>query len=182
MERTESIEKLLNTLGSEISKDLYDLDLKFKVVGELEKSADYSPKLMISIQTDKEIPNTLTVQNADWSYGKYATLEDLQWDLRQLLKYIGINDQEVGIILNQSQLRTNDLPFPEEYDYINNPERFTTFADETFILENDTGWVYYLDFDNKIDQENATHLSEIEAEEWWVRLTNEDKKKLEKLY
>ena len=182
MELTEPIEKLLNTSGSQISKDLYDLDLKFKVVGELEKSADYSPKLMISIQTDKEIPNTLTVQNADWSYGKYATLEDLQWDLRQLLKYIGINDQEVGIILNQSQLRTNDLPFPEEDDYINNPERFTTFADETFILENDTGWVYYLDFDNKIDQENATHLSEIEAEEWWERLTNEDKKKLEKLY
>ena len=68
MERTESIEKLLNTLGSEISKDLYDLDLKFKVVGELEKSADYSPKLMISIQTDKEIPNTLTpLKNAEGS-------------------------------------------------------------------------------------------------------------------
>ena len=35
MERTESIEKLLNTLGSEISKDLYDLDLKFNFVSEL---------------------------------------------------------------------------------------------------------------------------------------------------
>lgn len=182
MELTEPIEKLLNTLGSKISKDLYDLDLKFKVVGKLEKNADYSPKLMISIQTDKEIPNTLTVQNADWGYGKYATLEELQWNLTHLLKYLGINDQDVGIILNQSQRRTIDLSFPEEDDYINYPERFTDFSDETYILENNTGWVYYLDFYNKIDQQDATHLSALESEDWWERLTNEDKKKLEKLY
>ena len=70
MDIKEPIEKLLNTLGSQISKDLYGLDLKFKVVGTLEDSPNYSHQLMILIQTDKEFPNTLTVQNADWGYGK----------------------------------------------------------------------------------------------------------------
>jgi hypothetical protein len=182
MDIKEPIEKLLNTLGSQISKDLYGLDLKFKVVGKLEDSPNYSPQLMILIQTDKEVPNTLTVQNADWGYGKYATLEELQWNLRQLLKYIGINDQDVGIILNQSQLRTNDLPFPEEDDYIKYPERFTPLVDDTYVLDNNTGWVHYLDWNKKIDVDNAYHLSAIEEEEWWGNLSNEDKKKLQKLY
>ena len=71
MDIKEPIEKLLNTLGSQISKEQYGLDLKFKVMGKLENSPNYSPKLMILIQTDKEVPNTLTIQNADWDYGKY---------------------------------------------------------------------------------------------------------------
>jgi len=180
MELKEPIEKLLNTLGSKISKELYDLDLNFKVMGKLEDSPDYSPNLMILVQTDKEIPNTLTVQNTEWGNGKYATLEDLQWNLSHLLKYI--SNKDVGIILNQPQQRTNDLPFPEEDDYINHPERFTPLVDETYVLDNNTGWVHYLGIDKKIDVDNAYHLSAIEAEDWWEILTNEDKKKLEKLY
>lgn len=182
MDINKPIEKLLNTLGSQISKDIYGLDLKFKVVGTLEDSPNYSPKLMILIQTDKEVPNTITIQNEDWDYGKYAKLEDLQWSLNNLLKYIGIKNYEVGIILNPTQPRTHELPFPEEDDFINHPERFTTLVDDTYVLDNNTGWVHYLDWNKKIDVDNAYHLSEIDEEQWWDSLTNEDKKKLQKLY
>ena len=180
MELKEPLEKLFNTLGKQMAKDYYGLDLNFKVVGKLEDSPDYSPDLMILVQTDKVIPNTLMVQNTGWGNEKYATLENLQWNLSVLLKYI--TNKGVGIILNQSQLRTNDLPYPDEDDYIDHPERFTPLVDETYVLENNTGWVYYLGIDKKIDQHTAFHLSEIESEDWWESLTNEDKKKLEKLY
>ena len=178
----QAIEKLMNTLGKKIAKEYYGLDLNFKVVGKEEDSPYYSPPVMFMVQTDKELPNVLTVQDAEWGYGKYATILDLQGNLNRFLKYIGMNWKDVGLALKTPQGTINDLPVPKEDDYINHPERFTPLIDKTYVLDNNTGWVYYLDWDDTIDTENATHLSQIEAEEFWENLTIEEKRILERLY
>jgi hypothetical protein len=183
MEHTDEIqavEKLMNTLGKKIAKEFYGLDLNFKVVSKEVDSPYYSPPVMFMVQTDKELPNVLTVQNAEWGYGKYSTILDLQHNLNRLLKYIGITEAGVGIKTPQGTI--NELPVPKEDDYINHPERFTPLIDETYVLDNNTGWVYYLNWDDTIDTENAYHLSAIETEEFWENLTIEEKRILEKLY
>jgi hypothetical protein len=57
---------------------------------------------------------------------------------------------------------------------------------ETYVLENNTGWVYYLGTDKKIDQLEAYHITEIEGtlgDDWfWNNLTDQDKRNLERLY
>jgi hypothetical protein len=183
MEHTDEIqavEKLMNTLGKKIAKEFYGLDLNFKVVSKEVDSPYYSPPVMFMVQTDKELPNVLTVQNAEWGYGKYSTILDLQHNLNRLLKYIGITEAGVGIKTPQGTI--NELPVPKEDDYINHPERFTPLIDETYVLDNNTGWVYYLNWDDTIDTDNAYHLSAIETEEFWENLTIEEKRILEKLY
>jgi hypothetical protein len=183
MEHTDEIqavEKLMNTLGKKIAKEFYGLDLNFKVVSKEVDSPYYSPPVMFMVQTDKELPNVLTVQNAEWGYGKYSTILDLQHNLNRLLKYIGITEAGVGIKTPQGTI--NELPVPKEDDYINHPERFTPLIDETYVLDNNTGWVYYLNWDDTIDTDNAYHLSGIETEEFWENLTIEEKRILEKLY
>ena len=183
MEHTDEIqavEKLMNTLGKKIAKEFYGLDLNFKVVSKEVDSPYYSPPVMFMVQTEEELPNVLTVQNAEWGYGKYSTILDLQHNLNRLLKYIGIKEAGVGIKTPQGTI--NELPVPKEDDYINHPERFTPLIDETYVLDNNTGWVYYLNWDDTIDTENAYHLSAIETEEFWENLTIEEKRILEKLY
>jgi hypothetical protein len=183
MEHTDEIqavEKLMNTLGKKIAKEFYGLDLNFKVVSKEVDSPYYSPPVMFMVQTEEELPNVLTVQNAEWGYGKYSTILDLQHNLNRLLKYIGITEAGVGIKTPQGTI--NELPVPKEDDYINHPERFTPLIDETYVLDNNTGWVYYLNWDDTIDTENAYHLSAIETEEFWENLTIEEKRILEKLY
>ena len=186
MEHTDEIqavEKLMNTLGKKIAKEFYGLDLNFKVVSKKVDSPYYSPSVMFMVQTDKELPNVLTVQNAEWGYGKFATIDDLQYNLNRFLKYIGMDRKDVGLALKTPQGRINELPVPKEDDYINHPERFTPLIDKTYVLDNNTGWVYYLNWDDTIDiNDNAYHLSAIETEEFWDNLTNEEKTILEKLY
>lgn len=178
----QAIEKLMNTLGKKIAKELYGLDVNFKVVGKEEDSPYYSPPVMFMVQTDKELPNVLTVQDVEWGYGKYGQILDLQRNLNKLLKYIGYNWKDVGIKIQAPQGNIDELPFPEEDDYINHPERFTPLVDETYVLVNNTGWVHYLDWNKKIDVDNAYHLSEIDVEDFWQSLTDEDKRNLERLY
>jgi hypothetical protein len=185
MEHTDEIqavEKLMNTLGKKIAKEFYGLDLNFKVVSKEVDSPYYSPPVMFMVQTDKRLPNVLTVQNAEWGYGKYATILDLQGNLNRFLKYIGMNWKDVGLALKTPQGTINELPVPKEDDYINHPERFTPLIDKTYVLDNNTGWVHYLNWDDTIDTENAYHLSGIESEEFWENLTIEEKRILEKLY
>ncbi len=77
MEHTDEIqavEKLMNTLGKKIAKEFYGLDLNFKVVSKEVDSPYYSPPVMFMVQTDKRLPNVLTVQNAEWGYGKYSII------------------------------------------------------------------------------------------------------------
>jgi hypothetical protein len=182
-----AIERLFNVLGKKIAKDYYNLDLNFKVVGELKKSPDYLPDLMIQIQTDKKLPTVLRDYTRDgWDQSRYDHFELLQIRLGKLLKYLGFKANDAGLILNPNQWRINDLPYPDEDDYIDHPERFTSLVGETYVLENNTGWVYYLGTDKKIDQLEAYHITEIEGtsgDDWfWNNLTDQDKRNLERLY
>lgn len=175
-----AFEKVLNTLGKRLAKNYYNLDLNFKVTGILEDSPDYQPKLMVVVETDKKVPNVLRRKNQGWNSGRYSTLEDLQYNLGNLFKYIG--KEGVGLILNPEQLRIYQFPPLDEQDYLNNPDKFTPLVDKTYVLDNKTGWIYTLYQNDEIDVDNDYHISDIESDDWWADLTKEDKMKLDRLY
>jgi hypothetical protein len=175
-----AIEKVLNTLGKRLAKNFYDLDLNFTVTGTLEDSPDYSPKLMVSVETDKKVPNVLRRKNQGWNSGRYSTLEDLQYNLGNLFKYIGT--QDIGLILNPEQLRVYQFPPLDKQDYVNNPNKFTPLVDETYLLDNETGWFYILYKNDVIDVDNDFHISDVDSEKWWSELKKEDKMNLDRLY
>lgn len=176
----QGVEKVLNSLGKKLAKQLYGLDLNFKVTGVLEDSPNYLPKYMILTSTDKKIPYVLKVRNHEWGYGRYSTIEGLQQNLQRLLKYVG--SQDLGLLLNSEQPRVWDLDELDEGDYINHPDKFTTLVDDTYVLDNETGWIYTLYNDNLIDVYNGNHITDIDVQEWWDDLTKEDKMKLDRLY
>ena len=176
----QGVEKVLNSLGKKLAKQLYGLDLNFKVTGVLENNPYYGPKYMVLAITDEEIPNVLKVRNHEWGYGRYSTLINLQENLQRLFKYVGL--QDLGLLLNTEQTRVWDLLDPDEEDYINNPNKFTTLVDGTYVLDNETGWIYTLYNDNRVDVDNGNHITDIDVQEWWDDLTKQDKLKLDRLY
>lgn len=177
----QGVEKVLNSLGKKLAKQLYGLDLNFKVSGVRENSPYFGPKYMVLALTDEKIPNVLKVRNTGWGYGRYSTLEGLQGNLQHLFKYVGL--QDLGLLLNSEQPRVWDhILEPDEEDYINHPDKFTTLVNDTYVLDNETGWIYTLYNDNRIDIDNGNHISDIDVQEWWDDLTQEDKMKLDRLY
>ena len=179
-----AIERLFNVLGKKIAKDYYNLDLNFKVVGELKKSPDYLPDLMIQIQTDKKLPTVLRDYTTDeWNQYRYDHFQSLQTRLAKLLKYLGFKANDAGLILNPNQTRVQDFPLPDEMDYINYPERFLPLIDQELVLHKESGWVSYLnEGDASIDIDNQHHITDIDDEWFWNNLTDQDKRNLERLY
>lgn len=176
----QGVEKVLNSLGKKLAKQLYGLDLNFKVTGVLENNPYYGPKYMVLTITDEKIPNVLKVRNQGWGYGRYSTIEGLQQNLQRLLKYVG--SQDLGLLLNSEQPRVMDLEVVDAGDYIKHSDEFTTLVDDTYVLDNETGWIYTLYNNNLIDVYNGNHISDIDVQEWWDDLTKEDKIKLDRLY
>ena len=176
----QGVEKVLNSLGKKLAKQLYGLDLNFKVTGVLENNPYYGPKYMVLAITDEKIPNVLKVRNQGWGNGRYSTLLNLQENLQHLFKYVGL--QDMGLLINPEEKRPWDLLDPDEEDFINNPDKFTTLVDGTYVLDNETGWIYTLYNDNRIDVDNGNHITDIDVQEWWDDLTKEDKIKLDRLY
>lgn len=179
-DKLQGVEKVLNSLGKKLAKQLYGLDLNFEVTGVLEDSPNYLPKYMVLVSTDEKIPNVLKVRNSDWVYGRYSTIEGLQQNLQRLFKYVGL--QDLGLLINPKQPRTWELPELQEMDYINHPDKFTSLVDGTYVLDNETGWVYIVYNDNRIAVDNGNHISDIDVEQWWDDLPKEDKIKLDRLY
>ncbi len=178
-----AIERLFNILGKKIAKDRYNLDLNFEVVGELKESSDYSPDLMILIETNKKLPPVFRNKQVDeWSTFRYEHLGTFQYQLQKLLKYLGLGD--AGLIINPNTKRPYELASFNSDDYINFPERFLPLMDETFVLEKSTGYVHYLLDDNSmtIDEDNYYHLSDIDDDWFWNNLTPQDKRNIEELY
>jgi hypothetical protein len=178
-----AIERLFNVLGKKIAKDYYNLDLNFKVVGELKKSPDYLPDLMIQIQTDKKLPTVLRDYTTDeWNQYRYDHFESLQIRLGKLLKYLGFKANDAGLILNPNQTRVYDFRFHDEMDYIDYPERFLPLINQEMVLHKESGWVSYLKGDGLIDVDNQYHITDIDDIWWWDNLTDQDKRNLERLY
>lgn len=176
----ESVERLFNTLGTDLFKSLYNKEFHFEITNILRDSPIYTLSLMIYVKTDKPIPSTLRNMKVElWRQYRYVTPDFISINLERLLKYVGLYNTGVFI---------EDIPY--EYkapkvkpnDYIKNPQNFTTLVDETWVLNNNTGIVYPLLLSNKIDTRSGFHLQNIEEDEWWNSLTEEDKINLDSLY
>ena len=85
-----SVDKLMNTLGKRMTKNLYNLDLNFEMVALIKKSPNYLNDYIL-LNSEEDIPNIIRVNGAQWGEGKFATILNIQSNLEPLLKYIGIS-------------------------------------------------------------------------------------------
>ncbi len=67
-------------------------------------------------------------------------------------------------------------------DYIEHPQNFIELESVGSVLEIDTGYVYPLFNDGKIDTLNGNSIANIDDEEWWESLNGDDKRKLNDIY
>lgn len=180
----ESVERLFNTLGTDLFKSLYNREFHFEITDILRDSPMYYPPIMLFVKTDKPIPTTLRNMKEDsWTQGRYVSPDLMSLNLEKLLKYIGLNN--AGVVLQDAPLLYNSTNWNLKLnpkDYIENPQRYTQLTDETWVIENETGIVFPLVSGNYIDVDLGTHLQDIEGEEWWESLTDEDKINLDSLY
>ena len=176
----ESVERLFNTLGTDLFKSLYNKEFHFEITDILRDSPMYFPPIMLFVKTDKPIPATLrNMKKESWTQYRYVTPDFLSVNLEKLLKYIGLNN--AGVVLEDIPYEYN-APKVKPKDYIENPENFTTLVDATWVLDNNTGIVYPLLLTDEIDTRAGYHLQNIEEDEWWDSLTEEDKINLDTLY
>lgn len=175
----EVIEKLFNSLGKKVIKQFYDLDLNFEVIGSLENSPLYYPEKMIIVKSDKPIPNVLKVPNHSFEWGKFATKDDLRYNLEHLFKYL---NKDWGVILNPDEPDRRLITFSEEEGNIENTQRFLSLLDGSYALDKISGYVYAVFNNGTLDVDSAYHLSEIDSEEFWDELTPQEIKELDSLY
>ena len=172
-----ALEKLFNTLGNQMSDDYYGLQFNFKI--EDLKLIENDNLYVIKVSSDKMVPATLFVEQSDWTYGKFSDPRYLAWNLENLTKYIGMNSAIVEVILTNVQ----------KIDYFNDDIMVKDYEDDFYIIENTgtalhipSGMTYPIYKDGSIDSGNGFHLSDIESDDWWELLTNEDKEKLTQFY
>ena len=176
----ESVERLFNTLGTDLFKSLYNKEFHFEITNILRDSPIYTLSLMIYVKTDKPIPSTLRNMKVElWRQYRYVTPDFMSLNLEKLLKYVGLYN--TGVVLENTPY-VYKSPKPNPKDYINNPQNFTTLVDETWVLDNETGIVYPLLLSNEIDTYGGFHLQDVEEDGWWNSLTEEDKINLDSLY
>ena len=173
-----AIEKLFNTLGREMAMRYYGLDLHFTVLKvEHINSVEYD----IEIKTDQPIPVIFDVKiEPNFIYGKYAPISDLLGNLSSLLKYVGVKYAHITLpeqTYPESWTRDGDT-----MDYIEHPQNFIELESVGSVLEIDTGYVYPLFNDGKIDTLNGNSIANIDDEEWWESLNGDDKRKLNDIY
>ena len=176
----ESVERLFNTLGTDLFKSLYNKEFNFEITNILRDSDMYYPSIMIFLKTDKPIPSTLrNIKKDSWTQYRYVTPDFMSLNLEKLLKYVGLYN--TGVVLENTPY-VYKSPKPNPKDYINNPQNFTTLVDDTWVLDNETGIVYPLLLSNEIDTYGGFHLQDVEEDGWWNSLTEEDKINLDSLY
>jgi len=175
-----AIEKLLNTLGKQMAMEYYGLDLNFSVI-DIEDG-------VIKVKTDKPIPQIFDVKiEPDFTYGKYATIKDLNGNLEHLLKYVGMNHAEIHHPehpINDMWGHVLDIRLAANETYINNPEKFVELESVGSALEKETGYVYPMTtlMFKGIDISMGVSLADIEDDNWWEALSVEDKQKLNDIY
>jgi len=171
-----SLEKLFNTLGNQMSDDYYGLQFNFKV-DDLEINDDIG-HYKITVSTDKTVPGTLFVEDSEWTYGKLSIPRYLAWNLESLTKYIGLKGHiEVELTNVEPPQYFNDDVMVKDYE-----DDFYVIEDTGTALHIPSGMTYPIYSDGSIDSGNGFHLSEIESEDWWELLTNEDKQNITNFY
>lgn len=173
-----SIEKLFNSLGREMAMRYYGLDLHFTVLKvEPVSATEYD----IEIKTDKPLPLIFDVKiEPNFTYGKYASIPDLLGNLSALLKYVGI---KYGHITLPEQTYPHTWTHgTNERAFIEHPEEFIKLDSVGSVLEVETGYTYPLFTDGYLDTDNGWSLANIDNEDWWDHLSEEDKQKLDNIY
>ena len=172
-----SLEKLFNSLGNKMSNDYYGLQFNFKV-DDIVKDKNHN-FYTIFVSTDKPIPATLFVEISDWEYGKFSNATYLAMNLENLSKYVGMDANTMDI----------NLTNVESSKYFNEDIMVKDYEDDFYIIEDTgtalhipSGMTYPLYSDGSIDSRNGYHLSEIESEDWWELLTNQDKEMMTQFY
>lgn len=179
MGKKESLEKLLNSLGSSLVKKYYGLDLNFEVVSMEPVSAS---EWDAEIRTDKPIPPILDVKiEPEFKYGKYARIQDIIGNLESLSRYIGIKHLYLSLIDNVYPERWDRMV--DKDDYINFPEEYIPLESVGAVVEKDTGYVYTLFNNDTLETKYDIYsLAQIDEEEWWESLSEEDKQQLNDYY
>jgi len=172
-----AIEDLLNTLGKQLAMDYYGLDLNFTVVDVNEKYGHTN----IIVKTDKQIPMTFDVKiEPNMNASRFARIGDLMGNLAYLMRYLGIKNSSVQIPEEQTPERYQTIVTRD--DFIKHPQDYVELESVGHVLEKDTGYVYPLYQNNKIEVNDSAHLSEIFEDDWWDSLSHEDIHTLENIY
>ena len=172
-----AIEDLLNTLGKKLAMDYYGLDLNFTVVEVGEKYG--FPRIVV--KTDKQIPMTFEVKiEPGMNAGRFARIGDLMGNLSHIMKYIGLKGVDLVIPEEQTPERYQTVVTPD--DFIKHPQDYVELESVGHVLEKDTGYVYPLYQNGKIEPMDSIHLSEIYEDDWWDSLSTEDIYTLENIY
>jgi hypothetical protein len=173
-----SIEKLFNSLGREMAMRYYDLDLHFTVLKvEPINASEYN----IQVKTDKPLPLIFDVKTEpNFTYGKYASIPDLLGNLSALLKYVGIKHGYIE--LPEQTYPQSWVNGTDEKAYIENPQEFIELESVGSVLEIETGYTYPLFHNGYIDTGDGWSLANIDNEDWWDQLSEEDKQKLDNIY
>ena len=171
-----AIEDLLNTLGKQLAMDYYGLDLNFTVV---EVSEKYGTNIVV--KTDKQIPMTFEVKiEPNMNASRFARINDLMGNLSHIMKYIGLDNAHVEIPREQTPERYQTAVTRD--DYIKHPQDYVKLGSVGHVLEKDTGYVYPLYKNGKIEVADSEHLSNIFEDYWWDSLSPEDIHTLENIY
>ena len=172
-----AIEDLLNTLGKKLAMDYYGLDLNFTVVEVGEKYG--FPRIVV--KTDKQIPMTFEVKiEPGMNAGRFARIDDLLGNLSHIMKYIGLKNVDLAIPEEQSPEKYGTVVTPD--DFIKHPQNYVELESVGHVLEKDTGYVYPLYKNGKIEVADSEHLSNIFVDDWWDSLSPEDIHTLENIY
>lgn len=179
------VDKLMNSLGKRMAKEIYNLDLNFEMVALIKKSSNYLNDYIL-LKSEEDIPNIIRVNGGEWGEGRFATITELQQHLTHFLRYIGV--PKMGILLNPEQLRYYQTPSLNETDYIDHPERFIpimntqqteTKSEDTYVMEKTTGNCYSLKDNKFIDPNSSFNIAEDYIAD---DLTEKDKINIDRLY
>jgi hypothetical protein len=173
--KIKSIEKIFNTLGKQMAKEYYDLDLNFEVTSIEEENPNFRLGDVINIKTDKPIPPYFENKlEKNWEYGRFASETDLLGNLLSFLRYLGMNHSSVQL---DEKYHTSywDLPTAGDDDYLKNPQDYIPLHEEAFVLHKPSGMVYPLFLEGEISYDGGAHISTIDSEEFYELLTNSDK-------
>lgn len=160
-----AIEKILNTLGSKIIKDRYGLDLKFEVdkVNEHHfKSRDTTDYVIRVNAIGDKVPfliKDLSYDDTMWDEGRYDVPSHLEEILTSATNYIDLN---YSVVFNNVR-----NPYKHKCDeYITLKSVGTKICKESGMT----------------DDSYFGGLPDIDNDEWWGALSDEDKEILKSLF
>jgi len=175
-----ALTKLLNTLGNRMTDEYYGMTFDF-TIGDI-KVMGNSDIIEINVITNPQIPSTLFVEDSPWNHGKFSTGNYLSWNLEYLTKYLGLGSEKVFININ-NMIQSEDMPLGDKFDICSYEDDFYRLDSSATVLHIPSGYTYPINNDLcSIDASDGYHLSNIENDDWWDALTENEKYDLTKFY